>query len=105
MSMASLKPASQLSLAFEDEPAGAAQASAVPQPQPEPQSQPQGFLDVSGLTSEQRRGLVGYDAQGRFLHYCVVCGEWGAFGYGCISEQGPTRKMVLWSTSASQAKD
>ena len=87
MSMASPKPASQLSLAFEDEPAGVAPASAVPQPQPEPEQE---FLDV-GLTAEQRRGLVGYDKDGRFVHYCH-CGEWGAFGYGVFLSRGQLGK-------------
>jgi hypothetical protein len=25
-------------------------------------------------------GFVGYDGEGRFVHYCA-CGEWGSFGY------------------------
>jgi DNA N-6-adenine-methyltransferase (Dam) len=93
MSMANPKSTSQLNFQFEHELAGATPASAVPQPQPEPelQSQPQGSLDVSGLTAEQRRGFVGYDKDGRFVHYCH-CGEWGAFGYGVFLSRGQLGK-------------
>ena len=101
MSMASPKPTSQLSLAFEDELA-AAPASAVPQPQPEPE---QGSLDVSGMTAEQRRGRVGYDKERRFLHYCVVCGEWGAFGYGVFLRRGQPGKWFCGNHKPSTAKD
>jgi DNA N-6-adenine-methyltransferase (Dam) len=100
-SMASPKPTTQLSLQFEDEPAGAAPASAVPQPQPEPE---QGFLDVSGMTAEQRRGLVGFDAQGRFLHYCDVCGEWGAFGYGAFPSKGRLGKWFCGAHRPSKQR-
>jgi hypothetical protein len=86
--LASPKPTSQLSFGFADEPVGAAPASVVPQPQPELQ----GALDVNNTTAAQRRGLVGYDAQGRFLHYCAVCGEWGAFGHGVFLSRGQLGK-------------
>jgi hypothetical protein len=91
--LASPKPPSQLSLQFADAPVGAAPALVVPQPQPEPEPPPQPepelrFLDVSGLTAEQRRGRVGYDKEGRFLHYCGICGEWGDFGYGVFLNKG-----------------
>jgi hypothetical protein len=100
--MASPKTTNQLSLAFEGEPAGAVPASAVPQPQPEPE---RGFLDVSGMTAEQRRGLVGYDKEGHFLHYCSICGEWGAFGVGVFLRRGQLGKWFCGNHRPSTAKD
>jgi hypothetical protein len=110
IAMASPKPTSQLSLAFENKLAGAASASAAPQPQPGPELQPQPepeqrFLDVSGMTAELRRGRVGYDKEGRFLHYCVVCGEWGAFGYGVFLRRGQPGKWFCGNHKPSTAKD
>jgi hypothetical protein len=117
--LASPKPTSQLSLQFEDEPVGAAPASAEPQPQlepepqpqpepePEPQPQPepeQRFLDVDGLTAEQRRGRVGYDKERRFLHYCDICGEWGAFGYGVFLSRGQLGKWFCGAHRPSQQR-
>jgi hypothetical protein len=32
-------------------------------------------------------GFVGYDAEGRFVHYCA-CGEWGSFGYNVSLRTG-----------------
>jgi hypothetical protein len=30
----------------------------------------------------ERRGLIERRG-GAFLHFCIECGRWGAFGYGC----------------------
>jgi len=32
-------------------------------------------------------GFVGYDEEGRFVHYCA-CGEWGSFGYNVSLRTG-----------------
>jgi hypothetical protein len=37
-------------------------------------------------------GFVGYDADGRFVHYCH-CGAWGAFGVGVALHKG---KLGTW---------
>jgi hypothetical protein len=37
----------------------------------------------------ERRGLV-QRRGGAFLHFCVECGRWGAYGYGC-TEDNPGR--------------
>jgi hypothetical protein len=29
-----------------------------------------------------RRGVVRRHEDGRFEHFCITCGRWGAFGYG-----------------------
>jgi len=42
---------------------------------PQPQTQP----SASNGIPEDRRGFVGY-VDGRFVHYCPECGEWGAHG-------------------------
>jgi len=33
-----------------------------------------------------RRGLVERRG-GAFLHFCVECGRWGAYGYGCTGDK------------------
>jgi hypothetical protein len=33
------------------------------------------------MTDTNKAGFIGYDEQGRFLHYCH-CGKWGAYGVG-----------------------
>jgi hypothetical protein len=32
-----------------------------------------------------RRGVI-RRPQGRFEHFCITCGSWGAFGFGVTSE-------------------
>ena len=27
-------------------------------------------------------GFVGYDSEGRFIHYCQTCGAWADYGIG-----------------------
>ena len=39
-------------------------------------------------------GFVGYDEEGRFVHYCA-CGEWGSFGYNVSLRTGLARHVVL----------
>jgi hypothetical protein len=33
----------------------------------------------------ERRGLVEHRG-GAFVHFCVECGRWGAYGYGCTGD-------------------
>ena len=40
----------------------------------------------------ERRGLVKRKG-GAFLHFCVECGRWGAFGYGCTGDN-PWRTLT-----------
>jgi hypothetical protein len=44
------------------------------------------------VQAEARPGFVGYDAHGRFVHYCH-CGRWGDFGFGYFPRQG---KLGTW---------
>jgi hypothetical protein len=37
-------------------------------------------------SSPARRGVIRYP-DGRFEHFCPVCGSWGAFGYGVTAER------------------
>jgi len=34
----------------------------------------------------ERRGLVERRG-GAFLHFCIECGRWGAYGYGCTADK------------------
>jgi hypothetical protein len=34
-----------------------------------------------------RRGVVIRFPKGRFEHFCAVCGQWGAFGYGATGNE------------------
>jgi hypothetical protein len=44
-----------------------------------------------------RRGLI-RRSEGRFEHFCAVCGSWGAFGFDC--HQQSTGPLVLLPASA-----
>ncbi len=37
--------------------------------------------DIDTLLTDSRRGFVGYDKEGRFVHYCH-CGKWGSISIG-----------------------
>ncbi len=55
---------------------------------PQPQTQP----SASNGIPEDRRGFVGY-VDGRFVHYCPECGEWGAHGIGVFLRRG---QLGVW---------
>jgi hypothetical protein len=38
-------------------------------------------------------GYVGYDREGKFVHYCPVCGVFGAHGVGYFPREG---KLGQW---------
>jgi hypothetical protein len=48
-----------------------------------------GFASTNEIPFEmpcpERRGLV-ERRDGAFLHFCVECGRWGSYGYGCSSD-------------------
>jgi hypothetical protein len=51
----------------------------------------------------ERRGLVERRG-GVFLHFCVECGRWGAYGYGTTSETGQdsgTAACIVWPNSTT----
>lgn len=39
------------------------------------------LVAVDDEPNPDRAGLVVLEPSGAFLHYCVKCGRWGAFGY------------------------
>ena len=67
---------------------------------PQPQTQP----SASNGIPEDRRGFVGY-VDGRFVHYCPECGEWGAHGIRRLSAPRPARSLVLRGAQAEDVKE
>jgi hypothetical protein len=49
-------------------------------------------LDMSSGAVDERRGFVGY-VDGKFVHYCPVCGQWGAHGYNYFPRQS---RLGVW---------
>ena len=57
---------------------------------------------ASGGIPEDRRGFVGFDEAGRFVHYCLECGAWGSFGFGFFPRRG---QLGTWYCGAHKPKD
>jgi hypothetical protein len=83
--------AKRLGLPFGDPP-----AKPVEPPAEAPQTQP----SASNGIPEDRRGFVGY-VDGRFVHYCPECGEWGAHGIGVFLRRG---KLGVWYCAEHKPK-
>jgi hypothetical protein len=49
-----------------------------------------------------RCGVIRYP-QGRFEHFCAVCGAWGGFGYGAIGKE-PGRWYCFAHRPASEPR-
>jgi hypothetical protein len=62
----------------------------APQPQP----------SASNGIPEDRRGFVGY-VDGRFVHFCPECGEWGAHGIGVFLRRG---QLGVWYCAEHKPK-
>jgi hypothetical protein len=67
-----------------------------PEEAPRPQTQP----SASNGIPEDRRGFVGY-VDGRFVHYCPECGEWGAHGIGVFLRRG---QLGVWYCAEHKPK-
>jgi hypothetical protein len=67
-----------------------------PSEAPQPQTQP----SASNGMPEDRRGFVGY-VDGRFVHYCPECGEWGAHGIGVFLRRG---QLGVWYCAEHKPK-
>jgi hypothetical protein len=63
---------------------------------PQPRAQP----SASNGIPEDRRGFVGY-VDGRFVHYCPECGEWGAHGIGVFLRRG---QVGVWYCTEHKPK-
>jgi len=50
-----------------------------------------------------RKGFVGYDEAGHFVHYCH-CGKWGAFGRNVFLRQGLLGTWFCREHSSSPAQ-
>jgi hypothetical protein len=62
--------------------------------------QPQMETRASNGIPEDRRGFVGY-VDGRFVHYCPECGEWGAHGIGVFLRRG---QLGVWYCAEHKPK-
>jgi len=72
---------------------------AKPVEPPEEAPQPQTQASANGVP-EDRRGFVGY-VDGRFVHYCPECGEWGAHGIGVFLRRG---QLGVWYCAEHKPK-
>ena len=70
------------------------------EPLAKPDKPPQ--ASASGGIPEDRRGFVGFDEAGRFVHYCPECGAWGSFGFGVFPNRG---QLGTWYCGAHKPKD